>query len=128
MAELDLTNVMLGTPQPDVLGEFYAKVFGREPDMHDQDWYGWQVGSGYLSVGPHSEVQGQAKEPQRVIINLTTSEVKEEFDRISGTGATVVKQPYELEGMWIATFADPDGNYFQLMSPFEQPAEGEPST
>jgi len=24
-----------------------------------------------------------------------------------------------LEGGWIATFADPDGNYFQLMSPWE---------
>jgi predicted lactoylglutathione lyase len=22
--------------------------------------------------------------------------------------------------MWIATFADPDGNYFQLMSPWEK--------
>jgi predicted enzyme related to lactoylglutathione lyase len=32
----------------------------------------------------------------------------------------VVKEPYELQGMWIATFADPDGNYFQLMSPWEE--------
>lgn len=34
----------------------------------------------------------------------------------------VVKEPYELQGMWIATFADPDGNYFQLMSPWEEGA------
>jgi predicted enzyme related to lactoylglutathione lyase len=32
----------------------------------------------------------------------------------------VVKEPYELQGMWIATFADPDGNYFQLTSPWEE--------
>ena len=33
-------------------------------------------------------------------------------------------EPYalEMEGMpttWIATLEDPDGNYFQLMTPFE---------
>ena len=35
-------------------------------------------------------------------------------------GATVVQEPYspgeEMDGL-IATFTDPDGNYFQLMSP-----------
>jgi predicted enzyme related to lactoylglutathione lyase len=25
-----------------------------------------------------------------------------------------------MEGGWIATLADPDGNYFQLVSPMEQ--------
>ncbi len=25
----------------------------------------------------------------------------------------------EIEGFWIATLADPDGNYFQLMTPWE---------
>jgi len=31
----------------------------------------------------------------------------------------VVKEPYEMGKLWIATLADPDGNYFQLMSPWE---------
>jgi predicted enzyme related to lactoylglutathione lyase len=57
-----------------------------------------------------------------VILNFETKEVKDEFERIKGAGATVVKEPYEIEGMWIATFADPDGNYFQLMSPWEEGA------
>ena len=32
----------------------------------------------------------------------------------------VVRQPYTFEGQegsWIATLADPDGNYFQIVSP-----------
>jgi predicted enzyme related to lactoylglutathione lyase len=32
----------------------------------------------------------------------------------------VVAEPYSFEqapGTWIATFSDPDGNYFQLVSP-----------
>jgi predicted enzyme related to lactoylglutathione lyase len=45
--------------------------------------------------------------------------VENEFERIKDTGATVIKEPYEMGGGMIATFADPDGNYFQLMTPWE---------
>ena len=55
-----------------------------------------------------------------MILNFETKEVKEEFERIKETGATVIKEPYEMQGAWIATFADPDGNYFQLMTPWEK--------
>jgi len=37
-------------------------------------------------------------------------------------GAIVVREPYSFEGFpdsWIATLADPDGNYFQLMTPMD---------
>lgn len=119
MAELNFNNVMIGSAQPQVLGEFYARIFDRPADMNDGGWYGWQVGAAWLSIGEHSEVKDRANEPERVILNFETKEVKEEFERLKATGATVVKEPYEVEGMWIATFADPDGNYFQLMSPWE---------
>ena len=119
MAELKFNNVMIGSERPETLGEFYAGVFDRPADMKEEGWYGWQFGAAWLSIGPHSEVKGQAAEPQRVILNLETKEVQAEFNRIKGMGATVVKDPYELQGAWIATFADPDGNYFQLMSPWE---------
>lgn len=110
---------MIGSHQPKVLGEFYEKVFKKKPDMEDGGWYGWQIGSAFLSIGEHSEVKGKAKEPQRIMLNFETEEVKEEFERIKKLGATVIAEPYELGGAWIATFADPDGNYFQLMSPWD---------
>ena len=120
MADLNLSNVMIGSAQPDVLGEFYARILDRPADMKEENWYGWHLGAAWLSVGGHSEVKDRASEPQRVILNFETKDVKEEFDRIKSAGATVGKEPYELQGMWIATFADPDGNYFQLMSPWEE--------
>ena len=51
------------------------------------------------------------------MLNFESAEVKEEFERIKAIGATVVKAPYEIGEGWIATLADPDGNYFQLISP-----------
>ena len=116
---LNLNSIMIGSMQPKVLAEFYEKVFGKPADWTEDSWYGWQVGSTYFNVGEHSEVKGKAKEPQRGILNFEAKEVKEEFGRIKGLGAEVIQEPYEMQGSWIATFADPDGNYFQLMSPWE---------
>lgn len=119
---LNLNSIMIGTSKPKVMAEFYKKVFGKEPDMGDGNWAGWQIGSTFFNIGEHSEVKGKAKEPARIILNIETKEIKEEFKRIKAAGAQVVKELYEMEGMpgmWIATFADPEGNYFQLMTPWE---------
>jgi len=110
---------MLGTRKPKVLADFYEKVLAKKADWSEKGWYGWKMGEVSFSIGEHSEVEGKAKEPQRIIFNLETKKVKEEFDRIKSAGARVIKEPYEMGGMWIATFADPDGNYFQLMTPWE---------
>lgn len=113
---------MVGSSQPKVLTEFYEKVFDKKPEMIDGDFAGWQVGSCFFGIGPHSEVSGKSKEPARIMVSLETKEVKEEFERIKALDSEVIKEPYEARhGFWIATLADPDGNYFQLMSPWEAP-------
>lgn len=125
---LNLNSVMLGSKNPKVLSEFYAKILEKEPDWEDGTWSGFQVGSTHLTIGEHSEVAVKAKEPQRILLNFETSEVEEEFERIKGLGAEVIKAPYnpgentpeEAAEMKIATLADPDGNYFQLMSPMPE--------
>jgi len=116
---LNLNSVMIGTKQIKVLAAFYEKVLGKPADMADEEYgfFGWQVGSSYFSVLDHSEMVGRTKDPGRVMINFETLQVKEEFERIKALGGVVIKAPYEMEGGWIATLADPDGNYFQLVSP-----------
>jgi predicted enzyme related to lactoylglutathione lyase len=47
--------------------------------------------------------------------------VRAEFNRIRDLGADVIAEPYEPQGgdgMVMCTFADPDGNYFQLATPW----------
>ncbi|KKR06135.1 MAG: hypothetical protein UT34_C0001G0175 [candidate division WS6 bacterium GW2011_GWF2_39_15] len=125
---LNLNNVMLGTDDLNTLSAFYSELFQKEPDMKDDTYHGWLVGSTFFSIGYHSEVGNKSKDPNRIMLNFETKEVKEEFERIKGIkGTSVIKEPYELQGAWIATLADPDGNYFQLMTPWdnmmEQPKE-----
>jgi predicted enzyme related to lactoylglutathione lyase len=116
---LNLNSVMIGTKQPKVLASFYEKLIGKPADMVDEanGFHGWQVGTAYLSVLDHSEMGGKTKDPGRVLYNFETDDVKKEFDRIKSAGATVIREPYQMGQGWIATLADPDGNYFQLVTP-----------
>ena len=116
---LSLNSVMIGTKQPKVLASFYEMVIGKPPEMIDDEngFFGWQVGSGYLGILEHSEMGGNTRDPGRIMLNFESPRVQEEFDRIKAQGGTVIRAPYQMGEEWIATLADPDGNYFQLMSP-----------
>ena len=116
---LNLNSAMIGTKQLQVLADFYEKVFEKPADMIDREngFFGWQVGSAYMSVLEHSEMGGNTKDPGRVLFNFETAEVQEEFERIKAVGGAVIRAPYQMGEGWIATLADPDGNYFQLVTP-----------
>jgi predicted enzyme related to lactoylglutathione lyase len=117
---LQLTSLMIGSKAPLILAAFYEKVLETPPSMTEGEWRGFQVGTVHLTIGPHSEVADTAKEPARIMFNLETEAVEAEFERIKTLGARVIKEPYEIDGMWVATLADPDGNYFQLVTPWEE--------
>ena len=115
---LNLNSIMIGTMRQEVLGPFYEKFLGKPAQSDpEQGFWAWQAGSTNLSVMRHSETAGNAKDPARLIFNFETTQVKEEFERIKAAGATVIQEPYEIGGGWVATLADPDGNYFQLVTP-----------
>jgi predicted enzyme related to lactoylglutathione lyase len=115
---MDFNSILIGSEDPARLVEYYKKVFG-EPTMSDGGYTGWQVGSGWVTVGPHDEVRGKNAAPGRLIWNVETTDVQGEFDRIKAAGGIVIAEPYGFEGQegQIATFADPDDNLFQLMTP-----------
>jgi predicted enzyme related to lactoylglutathione lyase len=120
---MNLNSILIGSEDPKRLADFYTKLFG-EPTWDDGGYTGWVLGTGAVTVGAHDQVKGTNSEPGRLIWNIETPDVKSEFDRFVEAGATVVQEPYgmgeEPEDL-IATFADPDGNYFQLTSPMEMP-------
>ena len=122
---MDFNSIMIGTDDPQRLVDYYTRLFGK-PGMSDGGYTGWQIGSGWVTIGPHSEVHGKNAAPGRIMWNIETADVKGEFERMKAAGAMVVRQPYSFEDYpdaWVATLADPDDNYFQLMSPMG-PTEG----
>ena len=116
---MNLNSILIGSEDPKRLTDYYTKLFGA-PGMEEGGYSGWAVGSGWITVGPHDQVKGRNPEPGRVIWNLESADVPGDFERLKAAGATAVQEPYHPEGaseMWIATFSDPDDNYFQLGSP-----------
>ena len=123
---MNFNSILIGSENPDGLVEYYTRLFG-EPAMADGGYTGWLIGSGFVSVGAHSEVKGRSTHPGRIIWNIETPDVKSEFERMKAAGAIVVAEPYSFEGYpdsWIATLADPDDNYFQLVTPMEPGTAG----
>ena len=118
---MDLNSILIGSEDPQRLVDYYTKLFG-EPGWNEGGYIGWQIGSGGFTVGPHDQVHGKNAHPGRLIWNIETPDVKGEFDRLVAAGATVIQEPYDPGApseYSICTFADPDDNYFQLVSPME---------
>jgi predicted enzyme related to lactoylglutathione lyase len=116
---VNLNSILIGSEDPQRLADFYTRLFGA-PGWSQGGYSGWQMGTGFISVGPHDQVKGSNTEPGRLLWNLESTDVKGDFERLTAAGATVVREPYqpgEAPEAWIATLSDPDGNYFQLMSP-----------
>ena len=118
---MNFNGVLIGSDDPKGLAAFYTKVIG-EPTWDQNGFVGWEAGGSYFMVGPHSDVKGRNEMPARILVNFETKDVQGEFKRVKGLGASVVAEPYNPGGsdqpeMLLATFEDPDGNYFQLASP-----------
>jgi predicted enzyme related to lactoylglutathione lyase len=120
---MNFNSMLIGSEDPARLTEYYTKLLG-EPTWNDGGYTGWLIGAGAVTIGPHSEVHGKNAQPGRLIWNIESQDVQADFERFRSAGATVVREPYNFEGApgsWIATLADPDGNYFQLTSPMGEP-------
>ena len=116
---MNLNSILIGSEDPQRLIDYYTKLFD-EPGWESDGFASWQVGSGWITVGPHDQVKGKNAHPGRLIWNIESADVKGDFERLTTAGATVIREPYEPDqesGMLIATLSDPDDNYFQLTSP-----------
>lgn len=116
---MNFNNILIGSDDAPRLVEYYTKLFG-EATMSEGGYTGWLLGQGFVSIGPHSEVHGKNTAPGRLIWNIESPDVRGDFERLKAAGAIVIREPYEFEeapGYAIATLADPDDNYFQLVSP-----------
>ena len=113
-----IDSVMIWTDNPGKLRAFYGDKLGLEKSMEEGDFVAYKLpqGEAQIVVGPHSEVHGQTKEPNRVMVNFAVDDCKKSYEELKGRGVEFTKEPTpEPDGpVTIATFRDPDGNTLQL--------------
>jgi predicted enzyme related to lactoylglutathione lyase len=117
-----LNSILLFSENPKILADFYQMIFDSEPSWTNGEYVEFKAGNIYFEVAPHSKVHGKSSTPERFLFNFHVKDVEAEFNRLKQLGVAIIKEPYQPKEdtrLKIATFADPDGNYFQLMTAWE---------
>ena len=78
---MDFNSILIGSEDPRGLVDYYTRLFG-DPAMAEGGYTGWQIGSGWVTVGPHDQVHGKNAAPGRIIWNIESTDVQSEFDRM----------------------------------------------
>jgi predicted enzyme related to lactoylglutathione lyase len=107
----NIGSILLASDNVDEMKTWYRRAF----DLEENAMGAFELGSVQLFIEPHSEVSGRAQEPARWIINLDVDAARELADHLKDLGAVFVRKlEAEAFGL-IATVADPDGNYLQII-------------
>ncbi len=117
-----IEGVLLSSAQSRKLAKFYEKLgvkIGQEWEMGDkgEPFFEMKLSSGSnFYIGPHSKVKGKTKEPHRLMLNFEVDDIKSAVKKLKSLDVRIVADVYHMQDYgWVATFADPDGNYFQLV-------------
>ena len=107
-------NINICSEKPEKLIAFYADVVGLQRLPISPGAF--MAGGAALLVDGHSEVKGESREPQRILITFTVDDAIAEQDRLESAGVRFVRPATrEPWGGLVATFQDLDGNYCQLV-------------
>lgn len=108
--------VNVNSPDPERLKAFYRDVIGLPPHPDANRESTFVAGGTEIVIDNHSEIDGRAPQPQRILVNFFVEDVEAEQRRLEAAGVEFVRRSgREYWGGVISTFVDPDGNYLQLI-------------
>jgi predicted enzyme related to lactoylglutathione lyase len=114
-AGLEMFVIMRTSGDPERMRTFYRDVVGLSDDFPELG-NPFMAGQTSIYIGAHSETQGEAKEPARILLNLPVADLAAEQKRIEAQGVKFLRSAgREPWGGVVSTFQDPDGNFLQLM-------------
>ena len=101
-----------------MVAQFWAAALGRQladgADAHNAVVLPGDITSTGPRLAFHQVPEGKTAK-NRVHLDLTTTELVAETERLQRLGATIVRDVSENGNHWI-TLADPEGNEFDLIS------------
>ncbi len=117
-----LEAILIGSSGAKKLADFYTNVVGlkqgviMENPETKEEGYNLETGTVGIYILDHSKIKGKSKDPSRVMFNLEVDDIEKEVKRLKKAKVKVVADIYHVpEYGLIATFADPEGNYFQFV-------------
>jgi predicted enzyme related to lactoylglutathione lyase len=116
-----LDTITIHSENPSELAKFYQETVGLNEPMEAEIGEGdnaflFEMEGTTLAIVSDPKIRGNNPQPERVVFNLEVSNIDEDVERVAKSGAKKVTDTYHIEGYgFVATFEDPDGNYFQLV-------------
>lgn len=111
-------SAIIWTEEMGRLLPFYRDTLGLKPEMDTPEFVVFAAdGAGQLCLGVHSDVKGQSRDPNRVMVDLGVDNCQAEYQRLHSKGVEFLREPSTDVGdpHIVATFKDPDGNLVQLI-------------
>lgn len=94
---------------------FYLSLLGDHLRSQRPGFVNFEWGHQRLTLTIHSDIDGRAHEPARVMVNLVVDDIDADFAALDDSVPVVRRPEEERWGGRVCTIADPDGNYLQLM-------------
>jgi predicted enzyme related to lactoylglutathione lyase len=119
-----IESIILFSESAKKLAAFYREKVGLKVTSemvmgeNDEECYVFALTKGgpAFNIMDHSDVKGKNKDPKRFIFNLEVDDIEREVARLKKAKVTLIQDSYHVQDYgYIATFADVDGNYFQLV-------------
>ncbi len=111
-----VAGVIIWTERLEEMSDFYRDTLGLEPHSVRPDFVAFRWGDVRLSIGAHTRVKGGAKDPYRIMVNLSVRDIHSFYEDALERGVRFVRPPeQEHWGGYVATLEDPDGNLVQLL-------------
>ena len=109
-------GIIIWTEKISNLLNFYEMIFGSKVHKLKSTSAYFVYNNLRIYISEHSEVEGDSKDPNRMIINLETKDIEKEYKRLIAQGVKFIRKP-EIEkwGGKVATFEDPDKNRINLI-------------
>lgn len=114
-------SIKIGSSNATKLADFYKKKVGLKQTWdavmgEDMNVYGFGLKGIDLVLLDQPKLKGKSKEGGRISFNLEVDNIEKEFKRLKKAGVKVIEPIYHIQEYgYLATFADLDGNYFQLV-------------
>jgi uncharacterized glyoxalase superfamily protein PhnB len=110
MATLKPTSMLLGTTRPAELRAWYIKALAPESTGEGAI----DLGGFRLVIDGRDDVDAKNSQPDRVIINFDVDDFDAVEAQLNAAGVEWISVEDREKGKF-GTFADPDGNYLQII-------------
>lgn len=120
MAKTTLGSMLLASPDPQRLRDWYVAAFAPEEQGGVGDYKVLSFGGFYVLIDSRDDVTGTNPQPGRIILNFDVEDARACVERLNDLGTSWVAELEDREGSLFATASDPDGNYVQIIQLSEE--------